>query len=624
MRLGALLAVVVLLGAACGDTSDTASSVPPATSSSTTAPANTSTTTTTVPPPTTQPPASTLASEAATSRPTHGGEVVIIADMEPGTLNPYSPAADANSLRAIDQLHLVGINEVDASLTRVPDVLVELPTVANGGLVLNDDGTMTVRYTIRDEARWADGVPISGDDFRFTLDMLAASDGLQLPFELTEGGGYDTVVPGSAVAGTKTFEFTLAAPTVVHEHMFGTILPAHDVAGTDLLTDWDDRTWVEGGPFRLEEWRSGESMSFVRNDEYWKTDPDTGLELPYLDRVVVRFIPDNSDHLGAFSRREGDVFESPPWPHVIEGVRDLGAEGATLDVRDGVIWEHFNFQFGPNNPNEGSLVRHVEFRRAVAHAIDRDALLDLEIWSNSGEPLGSYLRLIDPAATASPWDRYDYDPERARELLAGLCEQLGRDCEADPPKVVLTGTSNADERPTILRAVAEMLPAVGIEAELALQDSSVFFGETLDGGAWEMSIWAWVSTPGLAGMVIIHELFDPEAPPPDGQNFYRWGTPAVTAADDPVLVQGPSLVRDEHTERFAELVDLMRATVDEDELRTLAREAEEILADQVVIIPLVARGSVLAWWADELAGVDHNPSQTGFSWNVEQWHRVDR
>ncbi len=617
-RLGALMAVMTLLAVACGDTTDDA------TSTSMTLPPGTSSPATTVPGTTTSSLPRPTATSEAVMGPGHGGEAVVIADMEPASLNPYSPAADTPPLGRLDQLFLVGISEIDSSLTRVPDVLVELPTVGNGGVTVNEDGTMTVRYHIREEARWADGVPISGDDFLFTLDTLTATAGLRLPYELSEGGGYGTVVPGSAAAGPKTFEFSLAAPTVVHEHMFSTLLPAHDVAGTDLLADWNDRAWVEGGPFRVGEWAPGDSITFVRNDEYWKTDPETGAALPYLDRVVVRFIPDNSGHLGAFQRREGDIFESPPWPNVIEAVRGLAGEGAAIEVRDGVIWEHFSFQFGENNANEGSLNRHLDFRRAFAHAIDRDALLDLEIWANSGEPLRSYLDVIAPAVSGDGWDRYPYDPDRARELLARLCEELGRDCGADPPRVVLTTTSNADERPAIMAAVAGMLGEVGIDAEVDPQDSVDFFGATLDAGTFDVSIWAWVGAPGLAGLAGIHDVFDPELPPPEGLNYYRWGTPAVTAADNPSFVQGPSLVRDEHTARFAELVDLMRVTVDEDELRALAREAGEILADQVVIIPLVARGSALAWWADELGGVDHNPTQTGFTWNAERWYRVDR
>ena len=92
---------------------------------------------------------------------------------------------------------------------------------------------------------------------------------------------------------------------------------------------------------------------------------------------------------------------------------------------------------------------------------------------------------------------------------------------------------------------------------------------------------------------------------------------------DPIdLNQGPSLVRDEHTARYAAILDEMAATADHDEFAALAAEAEQILADQVVIIPLVARTDVGAVWADEIGGFVHSPWL--FTWNVEDWHRVDR
>ncbi len=93
----------------------------------------------------------------------------------------------------------------------------------------------------------------------------------------------------------------------------------------------------------------------------------------------------------------------------------------------------------------------------------------------------------------------------------------------------------------------------------------------------------------LPGLVWIHDLWDPEAPPPDGQNYYRWGTPEVTGQDPDGYNQGPSSVIDEHTARFAQIVDLMHATTDEAELRLLVNEAENILADQLVFIPLYVR-----------------------------------
>ena len=85
----------------------------------------------------------------------------------------------------------------------IPDVVTELPTIANGGITINDDGTETVRYQIRDEAVWADGTPISGDDYLFTYQTITDPD---LPIDKTI---YEDIDPASVVAGPKTFEFTL-------------------------------------------------------------------------------------------------------------------------------------------------------------------------------------------------------------------------------------------------------------------------------------------------------------------------------------------------------------------------------------------------------------------------------
>jgi ABC-type transport system substrate-binding protein len=68
----------------------------------------------------------------------------------------------------------------------------------------------------------------------------------------------------------------------------------------------------------------------------------------------------------------------------------------------------------------------------------------------------------------------------------------------------------------------------------------------------------------------------------------------------------------------------MSATVDEVELRALIREAEAILADQVVIIPLFSRLMSAAVWADEIGGYAFNPTQAGHTWNIEEWFRVDQ
>ncbi|MDH3190324.1 MAG: ABC transporter substrate-binding protein, partial [Acidimicrobiia bacterium] len=479
-----------------------------------------------------------------------------------------------------------------------------------------DDGTETVRYQIRDEAVWADGTPISGDDFQFTYDTIMDPD---LPILKAT---YEDIV--STTAGPKTFEYTLSAPTVQAELIFGAILPKHDVEGSDFINDWNDTMWVSGGPFIFDTWQKGEFVKVVRNDNYWKTDPETGQQLPYLDSVVFRFIPETASLINAFKAREVDMINPPPAIETIEDLQTLSGEGASVEVLSGPIWEHLNFQFGDNrlvrNPN--SYNEFLEYRQAVAHAIDKQKIVD-EILKGQVEPLDSFVDAFSPTLSQGSWAQYDYNPEGAAALIDELCARDDTDCDAKPVKAIFSTTSNNDARVTLSELFVSMFEEAGIEYEAQLEDSSLFFGETLDFGNTDLGEFAWVGTPGFAGLISILDVFDPEGAPPDGSNFYRWGTPEVTGADPDGFNQGASSVVDEHTVRFAEIRDAVNATVDETELITLLNEAENILADQVVIIPLYARLDPGAVWADEVGGYKHNPSQAGDTWNMEMWYRLD-
>ncbi|MBT8196916.1 MAG: hypothetical protein KJO84_00285, partial [Acidimicrobiia bacterium] len=310
--------------------------------------------------------------------------------------------------------------------------------------------------------------------------------------------------------------------------------------------------------------------------------------------------------------REIDVINPPPSVDTIEELQTLESEGATVEVLSGPIWEHLNFQFGPERltRNDDSNNEYLKFRRAVAHTIDKELIVD-EILKGQVEPLDSFVEAFSPSLSNLSWAQYDYNVAGATALLAEHCTDIGRDCAADPIKVVFSTTSNNDARVQLSNLFIDMFSQVpGFAYENELEDSSIFFGETLDNGAWDLGEWAWVGSPGLTGLVSIMDVFDPEAGPPEGQNYYRWGTEdSATINDD--------------TARFAEVRDAMNATVDNDELTALIQEAEALLADNVVIIPLYARLDPGAIWGDEIGGYKHNPTQAGDTWNIEEWYRLD-
>ena len=148
-----LLIAFALVAAACssdegGDTeSTTTTTAAPAETTTTAAPAETTTTTT----------------EPALVRP-YGGEVVIADSQEPPTLNGWLPGGSNLIVSLIAEGYVAGVQQVSGfTLEYIPEIVTELPTASNGGVTVNADGTMTVRYTILDEVVWSDGVTVAGE-----------------------------------------------------------------------------------------------------------------------------------------------------------------------------------------------------------------------------------------------------------------------------------------------------------------------------------------------------------------------------------------------------------------------------------------------------------------------------
>ena len=597
-RIVALLVLLIafaLVAAACSS-SDGGDEDETTTTTTTAAPETEETTTTTAAPETT-----TTTTEAKPEKP-YGGEAIVADDQEPPTLNPLAPGGDNFIVSIIGQGYHTGIQEIDGfTLELIPELGTELPTTANGGVTVNEDGTMTVRYTIKDEAVWADGTPISGADFEFTYTTIMDPD---LPVDKTT---YEDIIPESIVVGDKTFEYTLSAPTALYELIFGLVIPKHSVEGSDFIADWNEDMWVSGGPFIFDEWAKGEFVKLTRNDNYWKTDAETGQQLPYLDSVIFQFIPETESIINAFKAREVDIIQPPPNTETIETLQALEPEGARVEVLSGPVWEHVNFQFadGRFDKNENSCNESLALRQAIGHTIDKQLLVD-EILAGQVEPLVSYVDAFSPALSQEAWAQYNLDPAGAAELFAAAVEETGKECS-----VVFSTTSNNDARVKMSELFVDMFAASGIPYENQLEDSQLFFGETLDNGLWDFGEWAWVGSPGLSGLIGITDLWDPETPPPDGQNYYRYGVEAEGAFSDDASV------------RFAAARDEMNATVDPDELTALINEVENILADNAIMHPLYARLVTAAVWEDEVGGFKHNPTQAGHTWNIEDWYRTD-
>ena len=119
---------------------------------------------------------------------------------------------------------------------------------------------------------------------------------------------------------------------------------------------------VGTGPFTLDEFVAGERIVLVKNPDYWGTDED-GNQLPYLDKLTIRPIPDSGQRLSALETGDIDIFQSADSKTVKQG-EDAGFAAQKISGSSSTILL-FNIDKPPFDD--------VQARQAVAYAIDKDA-----------------------------------------------------------------------------------------------------------------------------------------------------------------------------------------------------------------------------------------------------------
>lgn len=503
-----------------------------------------------------------------------GGTVRVAVDELPVTVNPVAPGSDTPSTRLIGNALWARIYDIDpGTWDRIPDVVLSMPTDTPGAIVDNGDGTITVQYQVHPDARWSDGIPISGEDLAFTAEVM--SEGA------LRGNSAISPIMASVVA-TDSLEkvawITFDEPSLAFEDALWVILPSHAIGDGDPFAEAVD--WPSGGPFV----RSGDDPSTLeRNPQYWKRDA-AGTQLPYADAVQFVVALDGAE---AFEQGVVDVAEFVD----ISQITDPG----TITTSATALVEHLTFNFGDgrDEANPESQNDELDFRRALAYAVNRPGVLE----ATGVDWLDVTPGILLPGVE-SAWSRYDFDPAASRDLLAGL------ELDAEPPSIQST-TSNSFERPAIGEELAIGFQTVGVAGSVDLQDSIALFNSTLPDGTFDTSVWAWVNDGSFTSVLGLLDYFSPTG---ETSSFSGWGVRGPTANDA--------------AERFAEIAASVASTVDPAEFRTLVAEAEDILADQLPLIPLFYRTQSTVVRTSFVEGVVPNGSDSGVTWNLEQWSVV--
>ncbi|MBF2065744.1 MAG: ABC transporter substrate-binding protein [Calothrix sp. C42_A2020_038] len=312
------------------------------------------------------------------------------------------------------------------------------PNLAQSWQISEDK--LKITFTMREGLKWSDGKPLTVDDVVFTFKDVYLNEAIPTDARDVLRVGAKGLLPTVRKLDDKRVEFITPEPFSPFLGVTGLpILPAHalrsfietkDSEGRPIfLSKWGVDTppnqIIVNGPYKVERYNTGERIVFTRNPYYWRKDAK-GQQQPYIERIIWQIV--ESTDTGLIQFRSGGLDSVAVTPDYFSLLKAQEEQGGFKIYNGGpaasTTFMMFNLNQGRRNgvplvnPVKSRWFNTVEFRQAIAYAIDRQTMIN-NIYRGLGEPQDSPLYAKSPYYL-SPQEGlkvYDYNPERARQLL---------------------------------------------------------------------------------------------------------------------------------------------------------------------------------------------------------------
>ena len=371
-------------------------------------------------------------------------DLTIAMQLEPPHLDPTSAAAGA-----IDSVLYSNVFE---GLTRF---------MSDGSVVaglaqswdISEDG-MTYTFTLRDSVTFHDGTTMDAEDVKFSLDRARAEDSANAQKALFEGINEVTVIDPTSLevklsAPNGNFLFNMAWGDAV-------IVAPESIEGIK-------QTPIGTGAFKFDQWVQGDRIEISRNPDYWG-------EAPALESATFKFISDPTAAFAAMMAQDVDAFAGFPAP---ENLPQFEA-----DPRFQVLVGSTEGETILSTNNKMPPLDDVRVRQAIAHAIDRQAIIDGAMFG-LGTPIGTHFAPHNPDYVDLT-TQSEFDPEKAKALLAeaGFADGFTTTLKLPPPSYARRGGE----------IIASQLRAVGIDTEITNLEWAQWLEEVFRGKDFGLTI----------------------------------------------------------------------------------------------------------------------------------------
>ncbi len=318
---------------------------------------------------------------------------------EPDTFNPLA-AADSRS-RTVAHLTSATLLETKPETNEVVCGLCEVHALEPGADALS--------LTLREGLRFSDGTPVSVEDILFVFDRIYAPDSHNVLREMLLVEGEPIRIE---VTGPRSVRFRFPAPCPSCPYLLSQVplLPRH------LLSGWSggiESAWTLDtpparmaglGPFRIRIHEPGERTILEANPYYWRIDRQ-GLQLPYLDELSLEFVPDRSNRLLRLEAGTLDIVDQLLQPEDWQLV-ESGGKVRVIDAGPSSTLSFFWFNLGSPPPHKPWILRR-EFRHAVSSLLNRRDMVT-HVYRGYASPAYSLLSsahglwLLPPSAKSEP------------------------------------------------------------------------------------------------------------------------------------------------------------------------------------------------------------------------------
>ena len=308
--------------------------------------------------------------------------------------------------------------------------------------------TNTYTFHMAEGVKWHDGERVTAEDVKFTIEAIKD------PANGSENAPDFEDVEEITVVDENTISFRLTAPNIAFlDYMTMAVLPKHLLEGEDMQTASFFRNPVGTGPYRIESWEEGQSIALVRNEEYFKGAAN-------IEKIIFKIVPDDNARTFQMLAGELDLALLPPR----DAITFADKEGYTVYQMETSDYRGILFNF-----RNDFWKKNKDIIPAVCFGIDRQAIVDSVIL---GHGINAYGPLQRNMYNNESVEHYDYNPERAQELLmeAGCILNDDGFYYRKGEKLGFTISVGAGDqvRLDMAQAVAQQLKEIGLDVNVEI------------------------------------------------------------------------------------------------------------------------------------------------------------